>query len=275
MANAVKKGSLVLTRLLLHSYTATTPDSMVRPIPSLCDVGSFAYDYSEYCGLFGRRILHRDIHPDVEARPSYMDDLPAEVLIVIFDFLSDLYYPRFPLPIQHYTKRHHERDIHACDCVRNWSPDAPTLANNLFPYAQSKVSRRWMAILGSQRRWWRKLYVSRLKGIYTPPETFQKYLEFSKNETLEIHIGGNNGDIKKYKHEADLILAYINILTPHLHRCRKIELYLQKDTPTEAFEHVLVRTTSVSVTRWDREPDSPSEIITFNLNDVLAELGLF
>ncbi|KIM41137.1 hypothetical protein M413DRAFT_159877 [Hebeloma cylindrosporum] len=169
---------------------------------------------------------------ETTTRTTTIESLPAELLALVFDFCSEL---KHLDKIKHKKAQLNEPPWHFIS--KGLSPSQrfgsqvdrfKLLKSGVwFPYSHASVCRYWMEVLSSSPRYWRTA-IFHLDSESKPPFDAASVLSWSKDLTVDIAIikkdaprsPGNMDDIS----EKQQVQALVDLLTPHLHRCRSIHI---------------------------------------------------
>lgn len=159
--------------------------------------------------------------------------LPAELLGLVFEFCSEL---KHLDKIKHKKAQLNEPPWHFIS--RGLSPSQrfgsqvdrfKLLKSGVwFPYSHASVCRYWMEVLSSSPRYWRTV-IFHLDSESKPPFDAVSVLSWSKNLPVDIVIVKQDTSSRlsqdtDYMFEKQHVQALVDLLSPHIHRCRSIHI---------------------------------------------------
>lgn len=158
--------------------------------------------------------------------------LPAELLGLVFEFCSEI---KHLDKIKHKKAQLNEPPWHFIS--RGLSPSQrfgsqvdrfKLLKSGVwFPYSHASVCRYWMEVLSSSPRYWRTI-IFHLDSESKPPFDAVSVLSWSKDLPVDIVIvkpdASRAFDITDYISEKRHVQTLVDLLSPHIHRCRSIHI---------------------------------------------------
>ena len=158
--------------------------------------------------------------------------LPAELLGLVFEFCSEL---KHLDKIKHKKAQLNEPPWHFIS--KGLSPSQrfgsqvdrfKLLKSGVwFPYSHASVCRYWMEVLSSSPRYWRTV-IFHLNSESKPPFDAFSVLSWSKNLPVDIVIVKQDASRlpsdNNYISERPHVQALVDLLSPHIHRCRSIHI---------------------------------------------------
>ncbi|KAH7909932.1 hypothetical protein BJ138DRAFT_1154145 [Hygrophoropsis aurantiaca] len=125
-----------------------------------------------------------------------VDTLPTELMLIIFDLVYDNGNQR---------KNSHE-----------------------FPYTLAVVCRRWLDLLLSKPRYWKRILIFLSGELRTPLPVIHACTQVFDNSDVYVSVRENHRDKDAHASESDLsIKAVMQAILPHIHRVKS--LYLDLD----------------------------------------------
>lgn len=163
------------------------------------------------------KVSHRRIFQyALRTTRASIGDLPTELLEIIFKFV----YMKSRVPTDEECYRH----------LPGYSPDGPyetmwdthqnLLSPSLFPYALASVCTTWRDVLSTIPVFWTRVVIL----IDTNPTVLpaiQSYFKWTHNLPLDVAVMRRSGAFDP--DENARVLAVIDLLGPHVHRCRSLQ----------------------------------------------------